>query len=64
MLGLFEAGKAKGVTRFYSHVSITAKPFFAHFGFDVVKAQEVEIRGQVLSNYIMEKKVAVGMPNS
>ncbi|MCJ8269852.1 MAG: GNAT family N-acetyltransferase [Psychrosphaera sp.] len=58
MLGLFEAGKAKGVTRFYSHVSITAKPFFAHFGFDVIKQQQVEIRGQILCNYIMERAVA------
>lgn len=63
MLGLFEAGKNKGVTRFYSHVSVTAKSFFAHFGFEVVKQQQVEIRGQMLSNYIMEKKVVTGMPN-
>lgn len=55
MLKLITAGKPKGITRLYSHVSITAKPFFEHFGFQVVKCQQVKIRNQVLTNYIMEK---------
>jgi putative acetyltransferase len=49
--------KSKGIERLYSHVSITAKPFFEHFGFQVLTEQQVEIRGQVLTNYVMEKSV-------
>ncbi|WP_371188778.1 GNAT family N-acetyltransferase [Thalassotalea maritima] len=55
MKHILETGKVRGLKRFYSQVSITAKPFYQHFGFDVVKAQEVEIRGQVLNNFVMEK---------
>ena len=55
MQTLVETGLNKGITRFYSHVSITAKPFFEHFGFVVVKKQRVDILGQVLNNYVMEK---------
>ncbi|MGL5364343.1 MAG: GNAT family N-acetyltransferase, partial [Plesiomonas shigelloides] len=42
----------------YSHVSITAKPFFERFGFRVVKKQQVAINGQVLTNFLMEKHTA------
>jgi putative acetyltransferase len=57
MLMLLKEGARKGVKRFYSHVSITAKPFFEHFGFKVVKEQEVDVRGQMLTNFVMEKIV-------
>ncbi|KGK01573.1 GNAT family N-acetyltransferase [Thalassotalea sp. ND16A] len=52
---LFAEGQKKGITRLYSHASITAKPFFEHFGFKEIKKQQVKIRGQVLTNYVMEK---------
>ena len=52
---LLLVGKSKGVERFYSHVSITAKPFFEHMGFESIKEQQVEVRGQLLTNYVMEK---------
>ena len=55
---IFAAGKAKGVPRFYAHASITARPFFEHFGFRVIKEQQVEIRGQVLTNFVVEKQPA------
>ncbi|MCL9774200.1 GNAT family N-acetyltransferase [Vibrio methylphosphonaticus] len=48
-------GEEKGIQRFFSEVSITAKPFYQHFGFEVVNAQDVEIRGQILRNFVMEK---------
>lgn len=54
---LFAEGQKKDISRFYSHVSITAKPFFEHFGFKEVKKQQVKIRDQVLINYVMEKFV-------
>ena len=52
---LFDTANQKGLTRLYSHVSITAKPFFEHFGFKLVKPQQVEMRGEVLTNFVMEK---------
>ena len=55
MKNIFEVGLAQKVARFYSHVSITAKPFFEHFGFKILKEQKVEIRDQILINYVMEK---------
>ena len=57
MQTLDEAGKKKGVSRFYSHVSITAKPFFEHFGFNEVIEQQIKIRGQALTNFVMERIV-------
>ncbi|ENG7469361.1 GNAT family N-acetyltransferase [Vibrio parahaemolyticus] len=52
---VLDIGKAQGINRFFSEVSITAKPFYERFGFEVAKAQEVEIRGQILRNFVMEK---------
>ncbi|MET2855123.1 GNAT family N-acetyltransferase [Vibrio owensii] len=52
---VLDIGKEQGINRFFSEVSITAKPFYEHFGFEVAKAQEVEIRGQILRNFVMEK---------
>ena len=57
MQKLMEAGQRSCCERFYTHASITAKPFFEHFGFKVVEQQQVEIRGQILINYVMEKLV-------
>ena len=57
MLALMDESETKGITRCYSHVSITARPFFEHFGFILVNSQEVEVRGQVLTNFVMEKWV-------
>ncbi|WP_028865577.1 GNAT family N-acetyltransferase [Psychromonas aquimarina] len=54
---LLRTGKDNGIKRFYSNVSITAKPFFEHFGFRIVKEQLVEMNGLVLKNYLMEKTV-------
>lgn len=42
----------------YSEVSITARPFYAAHGFEVIKNQIVEIRGAKLINYRMEKRLA------
>lgn len=39
-----------------SHVSITAKSFFMHRGYKVIKEQQVERKGIKLTNYIMEKQ--------
>lgn len=39
-----------------THASITARPFFEQRGYEVVKEQQVERRGILLTNYVMEKK--------
>ena len=59
MQTLFNEGKRKNINRFYAHVSVTAKSFFEHCGFSVVKNQHVTIRGMVLKNFLMEKIVPV-----
>lgn len=41
----------------YAQVSITARPFFERMGFYVVKQQEVSLRGQTLTNYLMKRAV-------
>lgn len=48
-----EVHKAGGC--FTTHASITARPFFERRGYRVVKEQQVERRGQKLTNYVMEK---------
>lgn len=48
-------GSQNGVSRYYSEVSLTARPFFERFGFCVVKEQQVALRGQKLTNFVMEK---------
>lgn len=41
--------------RIYAEVSITARPFFASKGFQVIKQQTVRIHGVELTNFVMEK---------
>ena len=38
-----------------THASITAKPFFEKRGYTVVRAQQVERGGVLLTNFVMEK---------
>jgi putative acetyltransferase len=52
---LFAKGRSEGIKRYYSQVSKTARPFYEHFGFSVVKEQQVDINGQLLTNFGMEK---------
>ena len=54
---VFEVGRARGLSRYFSEVSITARPFYEHLGFAVVNEQQVEMRGVKLTNYVMEKVV-------
>jgi putative acetyltransferase len=46
-----------GINHLFVEASITAKPFFQHMGFSVVKQQEVACRGEILINYVMEKRL-------
>lgn len=47
--------REKLLPRIYAEVSITARPFFANKGFQLVKQQVVKIRGAKLINFVMEK---------
>lgn len=51
-----QAASMAGLTRLYSHVSLTARPFFAHYGFTVINEQQVSIGGEILTNFVMEKQ--------
>lgn len=44
-----------GIKRLFTAASITAKPFFMGKNFIVVSQQQVELRGQVFINFLMEK---------
>ncbi|HGS5672503.1 TPA: N-acetyltransferase family protein [Vibrio parahaemolyticus] len=52
---VLNVGKQQGIYTFYSEVSITARPFYERLGFKVVQEQTVEVRGQKLRNFVMEK---------
>lgn len=42
----------------YTDASITARPFFAHHGFQVEREQQLVLRGVALTNYRMVKPLA------
>uniref|UniRef100_A0A832H4Y8 GNAT family N-acetyltransferase n=1 Tax=Oscillatoriales cyanobacterium SpSt-402 TaxID=2282168 RepID=A0A832H4Y8_9CYAN len=56
---IYEVIEAKALDLGLNHLtveaSITAKPFFQRMGFSVVKEQNVACRGEILTNYLMEK---------
>ncbi len=54
---ILAVGETRGIERYFSEVSITARPFYEHFGFSVVREQLIEVRGQQLTNFVMEKFV-------
>ena len=41
---------------FSTHASITARPFFEKRGYTVVREQQVERRGKLLTNFVMRKE--------
>lgn len=57
MLEIVMNAKTKGIQQLYAHVSKTAVPFFTQHGFILEKAQEVRVRGEVLTNYMMTRNI-------
>ncbi|MEZ9625460.1 GNAT family N-acetyltransferase [Aliivibrio fischeri] len=57
MTHILQLAKERKLPRVYSHVSITAKPFYERFGFTVVKTQRIDVRGEQLINYVMERQI-------
>lgn len=45
------------VKKIVTHSSITARPFFEKRGYKVIKEQQVERQGILLTNYVMEKTI-------
>ena len=39
-----------------THASITAKPFFEKRGYRIIREQQVERQGILLTNFVMEKR--------
>ncbi|NAW82793.1 GNAT family N-acetyltransferase [Vibrio sp. V43_P6S15P86] len=56
---LFPQAKVKGIERLYSEVSITARPFYEKMGFKVKVQQRAEVRGETLTNFMMEKYISL-----
>ena len=52
---LEQGAKEESVTRMTVHASITARGFFEKRGWHVVKEQQVERKGVLLTNFVMEK---------
>jgi len=44
-----------GSCKITTHASITAKPFFEHRGYHIIREQQVIRHGISLTNYVMEK---------
>jgi len=55
MVRLIEESRVNNLPLMYSNVSITARSFFEHFGFQVKEALKVNINGVILQNFRMEK---------
>lgn len=52
---LCDALEALATKRVITQASITAKPFFAHRGYQCIQKQIVYVRGVAMENYWMEK---------
>ncbi|QIE28667.1 putative N-acetyltransferase YafP (plasmid) [Caballeronia sp. SBC1] len=50
------AARVRGLAVLNTDASITARPFFEKHGFQVVRSQDVALRGQRLTNFRMEKR--------
>lgn len=44
-----------GLARLFAEASITARPFFASLGYRTIREQTVACRGQLFTNFVMEK---------
>ncbi|WP_227811796.1 GNAT family N-acetyltransferase [Massilia sp. IC2-477] len=57
MRHLHELARSQGITELFSHVSLTAQPFFRHAGFRVESEQYPVVRGIALRNAVMRKSL-------
>jgi putative acetyltransferase len=57
VVALERHARERGQVRVVTHASITAKPFFERRGYQAQKEQQVERRGTLLTNFVMEKSM-------
>lgn len=57
MRRLLDAAREAALASIYSNVSLTAEPFFAGHGFTVERRNEVAVRGAVLRNATMRRRL-------
>lgn len=55
MLQIHAHASSGGLTSLFADVSVTARPFFEHWGFAVEQQQSLEVAGVSLTNYRMRK---------
>jgi putative acetyltransferase len=53
-----EIAREHGATELTTYASLTARPFFAHHGFDVVEERRPVLRGVSLTNFHMRRPLA------
>ncbi|MCA1857004.1 GNAT family N-acetyltransferase [Massilia oculi] len=58
MRHLLERASAYRMPALFSHVSLTAQAFFAHFGFQIEQERMPVVRGVALRNALMRKTLA------
>lgn len=58
MRRLHEAALAAGIPELFSHVSLTAQPFFQYAGFYLEREQVPVVRGIAMRNAVMRKVLA------
>jgi len=57
MRRLLARAAERALAELTSHVSLTAQPFFAHYGFEIVEHRVVDIGGVALRNAAMRKRL-------
>jgi putative acetyltransferase len=57
MRRILARAQALGLAELTSHVSLTAQPFFAHFGFEIVEHRRVNVRGVEMRNAAMRRRL-------
>ena len=55
---LCRSAAERGIRRLFAHVSLTAQPFFARFGFTVIEERLPLVRNVALRNAVMSKELA------
>lgn len=53
-----------GLPEVHTEASLTARPFFAHFGFGQAQEQQPVIRGVALTNFRMVRPLAISSPST
>lgn len=54
---VFDAAAERGIGELYADVSLTAEPFFARHGFTVDSRNQVDVRGVLLDNASMRRRL-------